>query len=272
MKQPVRIVSDLHLGHRVSRIERVSALRPLIAGAGTVIFNGDTWQELDGPFRGEARVMLRELQALCVQEGVEAVFLPGNHDPSWPGRGWAEFAQGRVVVMHGDALLRAGAPWKREVLKAAGKVDEIWNRYPGAESDAVLRLEVSREVARELCSIEHPLGRHILQRAWDAVTPPQRALWMLHSWCTQGPAGDDFCGRYFPEAEILIIGHFHRSGRWRSGARTVINTGSFLDPGRAHWIEWNDGWLTRGEIDETPDACRLGRRLEAWRFDSSPAD
>ena len=52
MNEPVRILSDLHLGHRVSRIERTSALRPLIAGAGTVIFNGDTWQELAEPFRG----------------------------------------------------------------------------------------------------------------------------------------------------------------------------------------------------------------------------
>ena len=46
LPQPVRILSDLHLGHQVSRIARVSALRPLVAGAGTVIFNGDTWQEL----------------------------------------------------------------------------------------------------------------------------------------------------------------------------------------------------------------------------------
>ena len=41
---PVRILSDLHLGHRVSRISSVECFRPLIAGAGTVVFTGDTWQ------------------------------------------------------------------------------------------------------------------------------------------------------------------------------------------------------------------------------------
>jgi len=266
MKQPVRVLSDLHLGHTVSRIGRVSALRPLIAGAGTVIFNGDTWQELAEPFRQRAALMLRELQALCAGEGAEAVFLPGNHDPSWPGRGWVELAGGRIIVTHGDALLRAGAPWKREVMVGSRLVDEIWNRYPGADSDPVLRLEVAREVARELCSVEYPLGRHILQRAWDAVTPPQRALWMLAAWFTQGPAGGRFCERYFPKAEVLVIGHFHHSGCWRSGGRTVINTGSFLDPGRAHWVEWNEGWLVQGEIHEGPDACQMDRRLATWRF------
>jgi hypothetical protein len=42
MSSPIRILSDLHLGHRVSRIASAESLRPLIAGAGTVIFNGDT--------------------------------------------------------------------------------------------------------------------------------------------------------------------------------------------------------------------------------------
>ena len=48
MNEPVRVLSDLHLGHKVSRIDHVSALRPLIAGAGTVIFNGDTQALADG--------------------------------------------------------------------------------------------------------------------------------------------------------------------------------------------------------------------------------
>lgn len=266
MKHPVRILSDLHLGHKVSRIGRVDALRPLIAGAGTVIFNGDTWQELAQPFRKRAGEMLRELDDLCWDEGAEPVYLPGNHDPAWPGRGWVELAGGRIIVTHGDAILHAGSPWKREILTAGRRVEEIWSQYPGAENDPVLRLEVSREIARELCSVEYPLGRHILQRAWDAATPPHRALWMLSAWYTQGPAGNRFCEQFFPNAEMLIIGHFHHSGCWRSGGRTVINTGSFLDPGRALWVEWNDGWLVLGEIDEGPEVCQMGRRLGTWRF------
>ncbi len=49
--------------------------------------------------------MLEELKSLCREEGAEAVFLPGNHDPGWSGPGWVELAGGRIVVTHGDALV-----------------------------------------------------------------------------------------------------------------------------------------------------------------------
>lgn len=266
MKEPVRILSDLHLGHKVSRIERVTALRPLIAGAGTVVFNGDTWQELAQPFRERSAAMLEELKALCAEEGVEAVFLPGNHDPGWPGPGWLELAGGRIIVTHGDALMFSGSPWKREILAASGRVAELWKQHPAAGSDVAERLRLAKIIARELSSVEYPFGRSFLQRAWDAAVPPKRALKMLESWFTQASAGARFCERYFPNAEALVIGHFHWQGSWVHHGRLVINTGSFTDPGRAYWVEWNDGWLTRGEIEETPELCRIGRTLGVWRF------
>ncbi|MFZ9936784.1 MAG: hypothetical protein ACO3JG_06950 [Luteolibacter sp.] len=260
MKEPVRIFSDLHLGHKVSRITEVSMLRPLIAGAGTVIFNGDTWQELAVPFRTRAQTMLAELRALCAEEGADAVFLPGNHDPGWPGPGWLELGGGKIVVTHGDSLLRASSPWKREILSAPQRVEEIWAAHPEAARDPAQRHQVARAIARELCSVEYPLGRHLIQRAWDAITPPHRALWMLWAWFTQNRAGARFCETYFPNAEFLVIGHFHHRGCWRHHGRTIINTGSFLDPGRAGWVEWNDGRLCHGLIDESPGECRIGRK------------
>jgi len=266
MKEPLRIFSDLHLGHKLSRIGRVSALRPLIAGAGTVVFNGDTWQELAEPFRERSAEMLEQLKALCAEEGAEAVFLSGNHDPGWPGDGWLELADGRIIVTHGDALLFGGSPWKREILTGARRLQEIWDLHPAASHEPRARLDVAREIARELCSVEYPLGRHLVQRAFDAAMPPQRALWMLAAWFTQGSAGSRFCKQYFPNAEVLVIGHFHHHGCWQAQGSTVINTGSFLIPGRAHYVEWNDGWLSRGEIDEAPDSCRIGRTLGVWRF------
>jgi predicted phosphodiesterase len=266
MTEPVRIFSDLHLGHKVSRIERVSSLRPLIAGAATVIFNGDTWQELAEPFRKQSAVMLDELKAICAEEGAETVFLSGNHDPGWPGPGWIEFAGGRIIVTHGDALLFAGSPWKREIITAGERVAELWKQHPFAESDAGERLRLARDIARELGSVEFPFGRSLIQRVWDATVPPKRALRMLESWFSQATAGARFCDCYFPDAEALVMGHFHWPGSWRTDGRRIINTGSFMNPSRAQWVEWKDGWLTRGEIVESPDLCRIGRTLDVWRF------
>lgn len=266
MREPIRILSDLHLGHKLSRIESVSALRPLIAGAGTVVFNGDTWQELAGPFRVRSAAMLEELKLLCAAEEVDTVFLSGNHDPGWPGPGWVELAGGRIVITHGDALMFAGSPWKREILVSGKRVRELWRKHPDAGHDVTARIHLAREIAWELCSVEYPLGRRFIQRVWDAVVPPQRALKMLESWFTQAAAGARFCEQYFPKAEVLVIGHFHHHGYWTTNKRLVIDTGSFASPGRAHWVEWIDGWLTRGEIDEAPGLCRIGRRLGTWRL------
>ncbi len=267
MNEPVRMLSDLHLGHRVSRIGNVEALRPLVAGAGTVIFNGDTWQELARGLRERSGEMLAELRKLCAEEGVETVFLPGNHDPGWDGDGWVELAGGRIVVTHGDALFFDGSPWKREVLRGRKRVMELWGKYPAAGHDIRERLKLAREISFDLCSVDYPSGRRFVQRAWDALVPPMRAVRMLEAWLSQGLRGAEFCERYFPAAEFLIIGHFHFLGCWEERGRVVIDTGSFLDPGRANWVEWSGGWLSRGVIEESAGACRMGARTELWRLD-----
>lgn len=156
MKEPVRVLSDLHLGHRISRISEVEALRPLVAGAGTVVFNGDTWQELADSLRERSAVMLEDLRGMCEEEGVEAVFLPGNHDPGWDGDGWVELAGGRVVVTHGDSLYFDGSPWKREVMRGRERVLELWRKRPEAERDPRERMKLAREISLELCSEEYP--------------------------------------------------------------------------------------------------------------------
>lgn len=266
MKQPIRILSDLHLGHKVSRVEKVESLRPLIAGAGTVVFNGDTWQELARPFYDRSKQMLDELKALCADEGAEAVFLSGNHDPGWPGPGWQELAGGKIVVTHGDAFLFASSPWKREILRCEDQVEELWDAHPRAMVDAEERLRVARQIAREMCSVEHPGGRHLIQRAWDAMVPPQRALYMIDAWWRQGQAAADFCRRYFPEAEVLVMGHFHWAGCWNRDDVLVLNTGAYMNPASARWVEWQDGWLSWGKVDEAGGHFEKGEALDVWRI------
>jgi len=265
MREPVRILSDLHLGHRVSRVSRVAALRPLLAGAGTVVFNGDTWQELTAPFRERAAEMLEELREMCAREGCDTVFLAGNHDPGLPGQGWLELAGGRIVVTHGDALYFDSSPWSLAVLRGQEVVAELWAAHRAAWEDAGERLALAREIARNLVPRDFPLGRSLWQRAWEAVNPPGRALRILDAWFGQATAGAVFCERYFPAAEVLLIGHFHWPGMWLRRGRLVINTGSWMNPCSAWGVEWQDGFLRRMKIDERGDECRFGRIGGVWR-------
>lgn len=231
-----------------------------------MVFNGDTWQELAKPLYQRSREMLGDLQALCREEGAEPIFLSGNHDPGWPGNGWLELAGGRIVITHGDALLPAGSPWKREILTHGSLVETLWQQFPNAREDAVERIKLARQIALELRSLRHPSGKSLIQRGWDAMMPPTRALRIINAWTTQGESGTEFCDRYFPQAEFLIIGHFHWDGCWQAGGRRIINTGSFVAPGRAQWVDWNEGLLSRGQIDKKDGIYQKGKTLDVWRI------
>lgn len=266
VREPVRILCDLHLGHRVSRIASVKSLRPLVAGAGTVIFNGDTWQELAGIFREKSAAMLEELRALCAEEGAEPIFLSGNHDPGWPGPGWVELAGGRILVTHGDALFAEGSPWSREALTRGDAILALWEQHRSAAGDPAERIVLAREIALALRAAGYPKGKKLRHRVMEAIRPPRRAWEMLRVWATQADAAAAFAERYFPRAETIVIGHFHRTGIWRRGGRLIVNSGAFLPPCAAWWLDYRDGWLSCGRIDESPPLSRCGETLGVWRF------
>jgi len=257
MRLPVRIFSDLHLGHKASRIADVESLRPLFTGAGTVVFNGDTWEEFAEPWRERSLAMLEGLKRILKEEGCDTLFLRGNHDPGWDGRGWLELGDGKIIVTHGDALLRYSSPWKHEILSDAEAVEEVWKKFPDAGTDVECRLAVAREIARRLPSLRYPEEQSLISRIIDAAFPPRRALAMLKAWTGQWVHGAEFCERYFPEAEILVIGHFHCSGLRTLRGRTIINLGSFVVPGKASWAEWNGESLVFGTVRESLDGYSM---------------
>jgi predicted phosphodiesterase len=244
----------------------VEKLRPLFRGARTVVFNGDTWEELSPPWRESSGEMLAALRRILAEEECEAVFLPGNHDPGWEGSGYMELAGGRIAITHGDALLRSGAPWKREMLRNPEAIDELWNRFPEAATDLGSRLELARAIARRMATTHPPDGRSLFARALDAAFPPQRALHMISVWLRQGGHGARFCETYLPKSEILIVGHFHCHGIRRAYGRTVINTGSFVVPGPAGWVEWDGATLSAGRVCESGDAFSMLPKRAEWKL------
>ena len=260
MRLPVRIFSDLHLGHKASRISDVESLRPLFKGAGTVVFNGDTWEELAEPWREKSLAMLERMKQILSEENCDVVFIRGNHDPGWEGKGWLELAEGKIAITHGDALLRDSSPWKREILSGQDSVEEIWRDFPDADTSLESRLAVAKEIAGRLPSLHHPEQRSLFSRIMDAAFPPRRALAMLRAWACQWDRGARFCETYFPNAEILVIGHFHFWGVWNVRGRTVVNLGSFVVPGRAKWAEWDGKFFSTGDVRESAEGCSPGER------------
>ncbi|MEP4079911.1 metallophosphoesterase [Haloferula sp.] len=267
MKEPVLILSDLHLGHTASKIESVEQLRPLIDGAGTVVFNGDTFQELATDFRERADGLLNDLRNLCEELGAETVFLPGNHDPGWEGQGWLELAGGKIVITHGDAVMWGGSPWSRESITRSERLKKLWAENQEADHDVVERLGLARKMAMVLKPPRIPKARSFFGRAMDAVNPPRRSLEILRVWISQADRAAEFAERYFPKAEVLVLGHFHWRGCWTRSGRLIVNTGAYVNPHSASWVGYEDGWMKVGNVEEQDGVFSKEEASSVWNVD-----
>ena len=264
MKQPVLILSDLHLGHSASVIDDITALEPLIAGAGTLIINGDAWQELANDFRVVGKKLLDDLHTMCSARGIDLVLIQGNHDPETGQVGYMPLAGGKIILTHGDCVFPEGAPWSRMVSKRKKELRQIFSTTNIVTIED--RLALAKKVAQLLIPPTYPKSRNRLLRIWDAVTPPSRALRMIISWLCMVSETRKFRNRFFPQCEILVCGHFHRAGIWDEKNLLVINTGSFMPPGGAYWCEWNEGLFTVGMVKKSESAFARGEILGVWKI------
>ena len=112
--EPILVLSDLHLGHRASRIKHPEQLAPILDGPGSVIFNGDTSEMRNSEDRQIGRKLAADLARICHQTGRKAFFVNGNHDPTVSSTNHLDLANGAVLVTHGDILFLDVAPWSRD--------------------------------------------------------------------------------------------------------------------------------------------------------------
>lgn len=239
----VRFISDLHYGHERCEAPEPAALAPaLLDGIDMLVLVGDTaetrvcaWQE-----RGMA---LREvLRNECRQRGVQLVEISGNHDPDVPAL-LVRFWDGKVVAMHGHALYKEVAPWSWEYLNFKAKCQELIRKHPNSDTDLEERLELSRA----MCRLTPPILRRdgiknrYLRGLLHCFWPPQRPLNIIRCWLTCGRRANRFAEQFFPEAEVVVLGHFHRSGHWQYGQRHIYNTGAWFRHASPYYLDMQDG-------------------------------
>ncbi|MEM9479479.1 MAG: metallophosphoesterase family protein [Verrucomicrobiota bacterium] len=247
VEEPVRIFSDLHLGHPGSRIHEVEQLRSILVGAKTVIFNGDTFEERAKRYMEKAKAQLVELKALCADIGAKPIFITGNHDPISPPNHYLDLYEGHVFVTHGDALYEEVSPWStnRKAGQAAAK--RIIPEYTAEERKTLeVQLAIAKRVAVEM-EIQQTKAKHglsgklasIFKIAW----PPHRPFVVLHVWLTCHKLAHAFHEQHRPKSPFMVIGHTHRPYIRKKDGRTVINTGAFLPMSNAWAADISDGQI-----------------------------
>lgn len=236
----VRFISDLHYGH-----ERCEAPAPaelaekLLSGIDILVVAGDLAETRPSPWQERGEALRTQLRAECQSRGVELVEIAGNHDPDTDCL-MVNFWEGRVVAMHGHALYKEVAPWGWEYLRHKEACWQLIRTTPHTE--LAERLELSRKMSlllepvmrRE--NIRNKYIRGFLHCFW----PPQRPWNIVSSWLNCARKAEEFSHTYFPQAEVVILGHFHRSGKWTFGKRSIFNCGAWFKHATPYCVDMKD--------------------------------
>ena len=269
--EPTLILSDLHLGHRASRIKDPEQLAPLLGGSSSIIFNGDTAEMRHATDRPVGRKFAAELARICHQQGKKAFFVNGNHDPTVSNINHLDLHQGAVLVTHGDILFLGVAPWSRVAKHYRTKHQQILdNLGPEDFTDFEKRLRAAKRTTIELQMIEPALTserlpglRLFIRQFW----PPFRPLMIVKAWWeTPGLAAN--LGRVFrPQARFIFVGHTHFPGAWKVDPRIVINTGGFVHPFSAYVAIIDSKKIELRQVVSYKSKFVLGKRIAGYAID-----
>jgi predicted phosphodiesterase len=266
--EPVRILSDVHWGHSVSLVRRPWQLAPLIDGAGTIVFNGDTIEERG---RGEEARRADEvavLEDLCRQSGAKAVFISGNHDPGVTGTGMLELAGGRVLVTHGDVLFPEIAFWMRHRPDLLSRCERLFRNKSGRASESLeavissVRSACAGVINERKCGVGIGFSRLLWRQAW----PPSRPLHIVRCWAETGHRGERLADLQGNGTRFVIMGHTHYPGVWDRQGCVVINTGSFFPLIGGTVVDLESGALSVRRVVRNRDGFFRGPTVGGWRL------
>jgi UDP-2,3-diacylglucosamine pyrophosphatase LpxH len=268
-KEPVRILSDLHLAHPGSTVSNVRELRPLLEGAGTLLFNGDTFELRKAALRHKAEECRFQLEELCAQLGVNPVFMTGNHDPEISGNHSFDLCGGKVFLTHGDILYEDVSPWSKLIAEMREVLERIRSEYPPDYlNDLELSLEVAKRVSAET-RVRRAVRagsfrrlRTILAEAW----PPQRPAIIIKTWLCSHYLGHEVRNRFRPDADFIVYGHTHRALLHENQGKHVINTGAFMPLSKAMMVEIQGGEMSVNEVCRRSGNFCKGRRRAIWEL------
>lgn len=242
----VRVISDLHLGHERCEAPAVAELMPLLQGIQYLIVAGDLAETRPNDWQERGLALRQEFRELCRTRGVRLIELAGNHDPDVIPM-VASLWEGQTIIMHGHAIFKEVAPWSWEYLRNKPSCRKLIEQYPDADSNLEQRLKL----ASAMCQLTAPIMRRegirnpLLRGFMHCFWPPQRPIGIVWGWIISARKANSFMNQYFPQSENLILGHFHRSGRWQFGSRTIANTGAWFCHATPYFADLQDGKLIR---------------------------
>lgn len=270
----IRVLSDLHWGHKASLIKESDSLQSLVSEADTVIFNGDTLEQIyeDSPSHiGRPLPSIRDLQQKIDSWNTKAVFITGNHDPDISNAHYCELNDGQILITHGDAIFDSIAPWSQhsDILKQS-VANGVQQLSKDNQPSFYHYLQIFKNASKE----QHALVKDydptmwgkfqiFLRQAW----PPTRILKVLDSWKKAPSNAVELVERFGFSPEFLIIGHTHKPDISTCGTTTVLNSGSFLPWPGATSIDISESGIEVKEIIRNGSQFIAGKTVHRQAID-----
>lgn len=266
-----RIISDVHYGDRASRVRSLDQLRPLLEGVDSLVLNGDTVDTRRDKYGRQVDTRRREVLEFFGKCGVPVTFLTGNHDPDMSELHELGLEGGNIFVTHGDILFDSIVPWSRDASMLRSKLIAALAGVPDTGASAIEgRLSAYRSVAGSIPqrhqSERNPL-KYALRFVGDTVWPPGRALKILRAWREAPGRAAALARKHRPKAKVVMIGHTHKPGFWRTpGGVVVINTGSFCPPFGAMAADVEPGGVSLRKVDFRRGQFHPGRKVAEFQI------
>jgi predicted phosphodiesterase len=260
---PIRILSDIHFGDRMSQVSSFGQLEPLLQGISRLVLNGDTLDTRVGGDPALTRQWRAQAAAFAAASPAPLTFLTGNHDADCSGLHSLELAEGRVFLTHGDILFDNIVPWGRDAGPIRARLSAALAALPPEERENLdERLRTYRSVAAQIRqrhqTERHPVRYH-LRLAHDTMWPPHRFWRIPWAWLVAPRRAAALLRRHRPRARFVVMGHTHRPGIWRMrDGVTVINTGSFTRPWGAFAVDLGGDELVVRRIEAGGGGFRAG--------------
>jgi predicted phosphodiesterase len=231
----IRILSDLHWGHKASLIKDLDSLEGLLSEPDEFIFNGDT---LEQKFENSPSHLNAPLPSIgqfenCVKSWkTKAHFITGNHDPKISQHHYCELNDGEILITHGDGIFKDIAPWSQNA-QLLGDVAEKGLNHLQRNGD--VSFYDFLQTIKDACIEENSRLKDYDPTVWGKLQiflrqacPPTRVLKILDCWKATPQMAVNMAHRYGLSPKFLIIGHTHKPAIHSIEQTTVINTGSFL--------------------------------------------
>lgn len=273
MSGKIRIVSDLHVGHKASVIDSLQALRPLAEGVDWLIFNGDTLELKYGDLDVDHYDADREKERFdkeVAKWSCKVTVITGNHDPQISDLHSLSVLDNKVFITHGDGLFPEIAPWSSNIenlRKHAAIIDPATTGI--TEQDLHDYLELHKTVtirAHEDDKKYNPTlwgkMKIFLHQAWPPTTPFR----ILKSWSEVPARAISLTERFGLSPKFIVVGHTHNPGTWKRGGQTVINLGSYFPWPGARCIDIEKNTLKIRKIRKKQNDIKIGRTIASFEL------